>query len=526
MANNSRRLSLPAGSLFDTAALRRISAASAGGEGAAGADGDGDVLFPLRQRSLKAPNRAAALAATRREGDVVPGSSPGKSPPHAGRLPQLAAEHHLGRINIPKPLSLDAVGSNQASGANATPNATTAIIYRDADGEVHSLPMSDNYAEMEANKEELLGDGLGIFGKFMEAHTCYDLIPTSSKLVVFDTQLSVKKAFFALVYNGVRAAPLWDSSKQTFVGMLTVTDFIYILHKYFKSSAISMEELEEHRIQTWRDVLKKSQRPFICINPEASLRDAVRVLVENKVHRLPVIDTLTGNVLYILTHKRILKFLMLYLSQWMRISMGAGPLDSSSFNSALSPNPSLTTPSISISSGASESASDVTLPLVLQRTLEDLKTDIGTYSNIETVSPDTRIIEALTKFVERGVSALPVVDEHGKVVDIYAKFDVINLAADKTYNNLDISIKEALQNRNEWFEGVQTCSLASTLGEVLNTIVKAEVHRLVVTGKDGSVIGILSLSDILNYLVLRTPAAGAASTPASDNSPASPRPLA
>lgn len=29
----------------------------------------------------------------------------------------------------------------------------------------------------------------------------------------------VKKAFFALVYNGVRAAPLWDSSKQDFVGM-------------------------------------------------------------------------------------------------------------------------------------------------------------------------------------------------------------------------------------------------------------------------------------------------------------------
>ena len=85
-------------------------------------------------------------------------------------------------------------------------------------------------------------DGLGVFAKFMEAHTCYDLIPTSSKLVVFDTQLSVKKAFFALVYNGkslvillfscssfyifclllsgVRAAPLWDSTKQAFVGTL------------------------------------------------------------------------------------------------------------------------------------------------------------------------------------------------------------------------------------------------------------------------------------------------------------------
>lgn len=41
-----------------------------------------------------------------------------------------------------------------------------------------------------------------ILVKFFKFHKCYDLIPTSAKLVVFDTQLLVKKAFFALVYNG------------------------------------------------------------------------------------------------------------------------------------------------------------------------------------------------------------------------------------------------------------------------------------------------------------------------------------
>ncbi len=37
----------------------------------------------------------------------------------------------------------------------------------------------------------------------------------------------------------------------------------------------------------------------------------------------------------------------------------------------------------------------------------------------------TPIIEALRKFVEKRISALPIVDEEGKLVDIYAKFDVI-----------------------------------------------------------------------------------------------------
>nr|XP_054767138.1 5'-AMP-activated protein kinase subunit gamma-1-like [Lytechinus pictus] len=92
------------------------------------------------------------------------------------------------------------------------------------------------------------------FVRFMKNHKCYEIIPTSSKLVVFDAELLVKKAFYALVYNGVRAAPLWDSTKQDFVGMLTITDFINILQYYYKSPLVKMDELEEHKIATWREM--------------------------------------------------------------------------------------------------------------------------------------------------------------------------------------------------------------------------------------------------------------------------------
>ena len=56
-------------------------------------------------------------------------------------------------------------------------------------------------------------------------------------------------AFFA----GVRAAPLWDSKKHKFVGMLTITDFIRILQRFYSlgSSAIH-EQMEEHKLDTWR----------------------------------------------------------------------------------------------------------------------------------------------------------------------------------------------------------------------------------------------------------------------------------
>ena len=91
----------------------------------------------------------------------------------------------------------------------------------------------------------------------------------------------------------------------------------------------------------------------------------------------------------------------------------------------------------------------------------------------------------------------------GRLIDIYAKFDVINLAAEKAYSNLDVTLNTANQHRNEWFEGVHKCKQDESLFAVMERIVKAEVHRLVVVDDENKVTGVISLSDILNYLVLR-----------------------
>lgn len=318
------------------------------------------------------------------------------------------------------------------------------------------LPVTDPFLES-VSYDSLKSDENQIFVKFFRFHKCYDLIPTSAKLVVFDTQLLVKKAFFALVYNGVRAAPLWDSKKQRFVGMLTITDFIRILQMYYKSATVEMEELEEHQLETWRSALHDAKE-LIWIDPDASLFDAIRVLVKNKIHRLPVIDPATGNVLYILTHKRLLRFLFLYIH-------------------------------------------DLPKPEYFDTSIFEL--NIGTYEGIEVAYNETPIIDALNKFVTKRISALPIVDNEGRLIDIYAKFDVINLAAEKTYNNLDVTLKKANEHRNEWFEGVQTCKKTDSLFTVMEIIVKAEVHRLVVVDDDQKVVGVTSLSDILAYLVLR-----------------------
>ncbi|XP_076000588.1 5'-AMP-activated protein kinase subunit gamma-1-like isoform X1 [Genypterus blacodes] len=326
--------------------------------------------------------------------------------------------------------------------------STSPQVYGSFEGMLEKLELDDEAAEPESD----------IYLRFMKSHKCYDIVPTSSKLVVFDTALQVKKAFFALVANGVRAAPLWDTEKQSFVGMLTITDFIIILHRYYKSPMVQIYELEEHKLETWREVyLQATFKPLVNISPDASLFDAVYTLIKNKIHRLPVIDPVTGNALYILTHKRVLKFLQLFMCEMPK-------------------------------------------PAFMKQTLGEL--GIGSYHDIAFIHPDTPIIKALNIFVDRRVSALPVVDEAGKVVDIYSKFDVINLAAEKTYNNLDITVTQALKHRSQYFEGVVKCHKMETMETIVDRIVKAEVHRLVVVDERSSIEGIISLSDILQALVL------------------------
>ncbi|VDK67228.1 unnamed protein product [Onchocerca ochengi] len=304
-----------------------------------------------------------------------------------------------------------------------------------------------------------------VYSSFMRAHKCYDLIPTSTKLVVFDTELPVKKAFFALIYNGVRAAPLWDSKKQEFVGMLTITDFIRILQKYYTNSGSrskDIQNLEKHKIATWRKELEQDGhlKLLASISPSESLFQAVQILCKEKVHRLPVMEEGTGNIAFILTHKRLMKFLYLYMI-------------------------------------------DLPRPSFMEKTPFEL--GIGTWDDVSTITQNTPLIDVMNLFLSKRVSALPVLDENGKVVDIYAKFDAINLAADKSYIDLDVTAQEALRHRVDWFEGVRCCSPNDSLMTIIEMLVRAEVHRLVIVDYDKKVKGIISLSDILRFLVLEPP---------------------
>ncbi len=68
-----------------------------------------------------------------------------------------------------------------------------------------------------------------VYQSFFITHTCYDCMPKSGKVLLLDARLSIRKAFFALVFNGVRAALVWHAPTSSTIGLITISDFINML---------------------------------------------------------------------------------------------------------------------------------------------------------------------------------------------------------------------------------------------------------------------------------------------------------
>jgi CBS domain-containing protein len=115
---------------------------------------------------------------------------------------------------------------------------------------------------------------------------------------------------------------------------------------------------------------------------------------------------------------------------------------------------------------------------------------------------DTPCIDVIHLMSKLGVSAIPIVDAHRVLLNIFEAVDVLNLIQDGAYHDLAMTVGEALLKRGDDFAGVPTCTVSDTLEGVFDAIRRTRVHRFVVVDKEtGKLQGMLSLSDILGYIL-------------------------
>lgn len=124
--------------------------------------------------------------------------------------------------------------------------------------------------------QELNDAALNSIRAYLRGRQSYDAFPVSFRLIVLDTKLEVRKALQCLLLNGesystyvatklnvdciaksmqgVVSAPLWNSEKATFAGMLTVQDIIHLIQYYYHTSSYdnAAADVETFRLESLR----------------------------------------------------------------------------------------------------------------------------------------------------------------------------------------------------------------------------------------------------------------------------------
>ena len=152
----------------------------------------------------------------------------------------------------------------------------------------------------------------------------------------------------------------------------------------------------------------------------------IQVLINNKIHRLPIIDPESGNIMSILNQKPLLKFLYnipkVRTLNHLKMSIEEAGL------------------------GSYENIA-VSQPVMDYEHMDELLV------NFQVAQKETKVIEALNRFVSERITALPIVDKDRKLLNIYSKFDVFNL---ESFADLEITLEDATKSRM-FFDGVYTC---------------------------------------------------------------------
>jgi len=115
-------------------------------------------------------------------------------------------------------------------------------------------------------------------------------------------------------------------------------------------------------------------------------------------------------------------------------------------------------------------------------------------ANVITVKRDTVLTEAISLLLRWHISALPVVDDEGKMVGIISEIDLMNLTFDG--NAADTTVEEVMVT------DIVSFSPVTELADLVQAFSKRHLRRVPIVEK-GKVCGIVSRRDILREMLRR-----------------------
>jgi 5'-AMP-activated protein kinase regulatory gamma subunit len=255
------------------------------------------------------------------------------------------------------------------------------------------------------------------------------------------------------------AAPLWDPALCQFVGLLTVTDFINVLLRY-RQTKMDVSTLGTRSIA---ETLASSNKSFQSADTSTSLKQACLLLHNHNLDFLPIMFPEDMRVLATVTYSNILEHVVTHFREQRRL---------------------------------------------FDDSIYDLK--IGTYhDDVITIGPDKLLADALELLHKHSLSALPVVDENGKIISVYSRSDITFLLAtgsdaEDALANLDLTLREIMaQQRTDVVtpDALHTCSKGHTLQSIFECFAQLRFNRLYVVDENDSIVGVVSARDLVSYFL-------------------------
>lgn len=331
--------------------------------------------------------------------------------------------------------------------------------------------LSQTPSDLMLNEREVVRrTGIQSIKDFLETNNLYDVIRDSGKVVVFDTNIPIQLAFYALLEHDLSAAPIWDSVNRIFVGLLSTTDFIDILRHYHRRG-VPMDELSSRTIsQVMMDTDGRSLQHshFLGTPVDTQVLHACKMLHGNNQRYLPVLAQESMGIVSILSYFDVLKFLV---------------------------------------SGFKEQ----------RRLFEDtlLSLGIGCYgADVVTVSTNARLVDVLDIMEKKDISAIPVVDSEGQIISIYRRSDITFLAtatdAENVISNLEMTLGNVLEMRQTQgdlqaaFGGkdrLHTCTVDTTLQEIFELFAEIRFHYVVCIDSERRCTGVITPRDLVVYFL-------------------------
>jgi len=113
-------------------------------------------------------------------------------------------------------------------------------------------------------------------------------------------------------------------------------------------------------------------------------------------------------------------------------------------------------------------------------------------------------IDAFTLMQSHDITAVAVVDEHGKLKGVISETDLKIISEDGSlFYKLHQDAKTFMKAIEHKSKGVVTAKLGENFGEVIDKLSEKKVHRAFVVNDEGKPTGVISLKDIISDIMLR-----------------------